>query len=182
MHLESLLNSLILFNKMARKNKIVFSICGQSLNQLYFSKELQAPFEIALSFENYNKLLFDKNFKTSDYKLNVNDNPLPRFFLDNNEFWINLLIPSETDLVLSSKTKKLIYKINQSSKHQKIISLIDYLNSNNPNTWAYLYFDSASQKLKVKAVYKINPNFYKVIKLNKNLSLPYLNYFEENLK
>ncbi|MCU9940046.1 hypothetical protein NW739_05040 [Mycoplasmopsis felis] len=55
-----------------------------------------------------------------------------------------------------------------------LYELIDNLYSENPEVWAFIYFDIANALLKIKPITNINPNYYKTIK-NNNLELPYIN-------
>ncbi|BBU47491.1 hypothetical protein [Mycoplasmopsis felis] len=161
------------FNELAYKLNFVYSLFQHSLNQFINDGIIEPPINVIV---NHNTLIKLKNYKTNFLKIQkkyASDICLPFIEIENQKIYLNLLIPSSYINLNNNKTTTKLKYINKGKLHF-LYELIDNLYSENPEVWAFIYFDIANALLKIKPITNINPNYYKTIK-NNNLELPYIN-------
>ncbi|WLP85563.1 hypothetical protein [Mycoplasma seminis] len=164
-------------NTLAKEEKFVYSLSGNSLKQALNYDEITNPISITISFSAFLKLKFfheDILILAPDNKY---DNFFPALQFGDINFILNILIESNKELINTNFLRRCLKQINN-QKFIDIIIMMDQIFTEEPSIWSYLFRDK-NNKVQLIPLTRINPYYYKVLEID-GLKIPYLEYFKNN--
>ncbi|QDF65151.1 hypothetical protein [Mycoplasma nasistruthionis] len=160
-------------NSLANELKFVYSLDTESINHIKNFNQEFTDLGILMTVSGLLKLHYFYPHIIEFHKNDL-DYFLPYLRIENHYVKVGLLIETNKKQFDEVKLKN---KLNKTKRNFDLYQLIDDLFTNEPSFWLYLS-ESKSRDLNYQKIITINPYYYNVLKIDDDLQVPYLSYFE----